>query len=61
MIYTNFITIKPNVRLPVKDKLTTLKKFYRNDLSQSFLITYSYADKDAAINQKKVNLVYTFE
>jgi hypothetical protein len=55
MIYTKFITIKPNLRLPVKDKLTTIKKFYCVAISQSSLITYSDADldKDAAINKKQ--------
>lgn len=55
MTYTNFITIKPNVRLPVKEMLTTFKKFYSKAAPQSSLITYSDADlyKDAAINKNK--------
>jgi len=55
MTYTNFITIKPNIRLPAKDKLTTFKKFYSNAVSQSSLISYSYADLDkgAAIKPNK--------
>lgn len=55
MIYRNFITIKPNLRLPVKGKLTTFNKFYTNAVSQSTLITYFDADlyKDAAIKQNK--------